>query len=519
MTAWLLPLEIATALLVPLVPAWRVAGHPEMRRQFPRVAVAVGAAFAAWIVLVLAVALWMPTALHVIAAGAVIAALADLWITRPGFGRGRQLPPGSLSIPESLIAIADRDFYRAQAAQHGPVFKMLQFHQPTVCVMGLERGHRLIQAHEDALGPSLQRVTAEVPGGFLRYMDRETHAVYGPLFRMALSAAVVADASPAIHEAAAQEIAGAAAGDGRGVDPTPILERVTDAAFLRVLFGIEPGSPRYEEILRAYGPLGRLPLSSPMTPASRESLAAVRRLVTMEPRFPAGRSALTELQRLDPSMPDATCLDNLVFIWKVSASNAVGLLRWVLAHLGENPEWASRLVTSSRTGDGQRDLTDRIIQETLRISQSEYLYRRIQRDITFDGFRLPKGWLLRVCVAESHRDPKVFKDPERFDPDRFVRDYPRTAFSPFGSGRHACNGVPLAMEITRAFLEELSRSCDWSIAGDATREREFRHWSHWRPGSGLRLVMRARTPAGAPALTASATGRGQSAPAAAGRLP
>jgi cytochrome P450/NADPH-cytochrome P450 reductase len=121
-------------------------------------------------------------------------------------------------------------------------------------------------------------------------------------------------------------------------------------------------------------------------------------------------------------------------------------------------------------------------------------------------------------VAESHRDPAVFDDPERFDPDRFAQDYSRTAFSPFGSGRHACNGVPLAMEITRAFLEELSEACDWSIAADGTREREFRHWSHWRPGSRMRLVMAARTPAG-PALTASGTGRGQSAPAAAGRLP
>ena len=50
--------------------------------------------------------------------------------------------------------------------------------------------------------------------------------------------------------------------------------------------------------------------------------------------------------------------------------------------------------------------------------------REIVHPITHAGFRLPRGWLLRICVHESHRDPAVFEHPEVFDPDRFLRRAP-----------------------------------------------------------------------------------------------
>ena len=141
----------------------------------------------------------------------------------------------------------------------------------------------------------------------------------------------------------------------------------------------------------------------------------------------------------------------------------------------------------------QPDAIERLERETLRLSQSEYLYRRVRRDFTFEGFRVPKNWLVRICVWESHRDSRIFEDPDRFNPDRFLQqDYTHNTYSPFGSGRHACNGVPLSMAIARAFFEELSQAWNWSVTGHGTVERDFRHWSHWRPGRSLRLVLRDR---------------------------
>jgi hypothetical protein len=70
---------------------------------------------------------------------------------------------------------------------------------------------------------------------------------------------------------------------------------------------------------------------------------------------------------------------------------------------------------------GESDPAVRIVIETLRLEQSEFLYRKVARPIEFEGFVLPRGWLIRLLIQESHRDPAVFSDPERFEPERFAR--------------------------------------------------------------------------------------------------
>jgi hypothetical protein len=46
--------------------------------------------------------------------------------------------------------------------------------------------------------------------------------------------------------------------------------------------------------------------------------------------------------------------------------------------------------------------------------------------------------------------------------------------------------------IGRVVIEEMARGFDWAIVRDGPLEREFRHWSHWRPSSALRLTIAPR---------------------------
>jgi len=475
-----------------------------LARMFPRVFTALVGALVLWVGGVCILAVYFPATLHPLSVLTALGVGGAAWRARTHYGRSRRLPPGSLSLTASVEALVDREFYRKQTARHGPIFKMAQFHQPVVCVVGLSRGHQLLREHEDALGPSTQRFSREIPGGFLRYMDDQTHEVYGPLFRQALSAQVVAHSWPVILDTAGRELARAAADARRSstgaVPPNGYLDRIVTAAFLRALFGIAPGTPAFEHMTRAYQPLAPLALSDRPTPAARAALGELRRLLTTQHEHWRLRSglddtpvcALSELGRLDDRMPDATSVDNLIYVHKISSSNVVGLLRWILVMLGRHPDWIARLRAEleAPAPNGPPALVDRIIMETLRLSQAEYLYRRLQRDVVFEGFVLPKGWLVRICVWESHRSIEIFDDPERFNPDRFLaRDYPRSAYSPFGADRHACNGVPLTNVICRAFLEQITRQYDWAVERHEELERDFRHWSHWRPGArlGLRL--------------------------------
>ncbi|TWT85865.1 Epi-isozizaene 5-monooxygenase/(E)-beta-farnesene synthase [Posidoniimonas polymericola] len=91
------------------------------------------------------------------------------------------------------------------------------------------------------------------------------------------------------------------------------------------------------------------------------------------------------------------------------------------------------------------------LQETLRLFPSAWVLfcRQAVRSTTLDGYRLRRGaWVFAYPFA-THRDPRFFADPLRFDPERFSPE--RTAemvdgaYFPFGHGPRNCIGQHMAM--------------------------------------------------------------------------
>jgi cytochrome P450 len=475
-------------------PLVRLGASRRLAQAFPRAWAAAAGAGVVWLAAAGALAAWAPVALHVLSALALVVLVAGAARARPGFGRSRRLPPGSLSLSRSILALADRRFYQRQAERHGPVFKAAQFHRGAVCVVGLERGHRLLRENADAITSSPLPFSREISGGFLRFMDDETYAVYGPLLRKSLARSVIAPTAPLAAEVARRELARMA--DAGPVPPGPYFRRAVHDTFVRAFFGLSPGTVEHDRFAAAYAPLDAHDLPEPLTPGAKEALVALRaQLGELPQEDDAPVCSLRELRRLDPAMPDATCLDNLLLTLKISTGNVVGLLHWLVATLGREPAWQERIRSANGAAreNGKPDVVERVMMETLRLGQSEYIYRSATREIDYDGFRIPRGWLVRLCVWESHRDPAVFRDPETFDPDRFLeRTYDPSEYAPFGWGPHACNGVPLVSMACKALLGELAAGYDWTVTGAEPAERDFRHWNHWRPNSNLRLRLAPR---------------------------
>ncbi|MEU2223263.1 cytochrome P450 [Streptomyces sp. NPDC018347] len=100
------------------------------------------------------------------------------------------------------------------------------------------------------------------------------------------------------------------------------------------------------------------------------------------------------------------------------------------------------------------DLVVPLVEELLRYEPPVHIipWRAAYSDITVDGTVIPKGSRILLMLASGSRDPKRFRDPDRFDPDR--RDNQHLGF---GSGIHLCFGGPLARRETQIALVELVR--------------------------------------------------------------
>ncbi len=481
------------ALLVAVLPFVRIVADREFRRCFLQISAAIVAALlvggaATGVVF----ALWRGLLVPVAVIATIAAALAT-WRARPNWGVQRGLPPGSLSLSRSVRALAHRGDALDQANRFGPVYKAAQFSGPVVCVHGLERGQRLVREHRSSIGPSPLAFTQQLMGGFLRYMDDDTHDVYGPLLRRAMSRAVTDEAAPVARAVIRRELSGL---DTKSVPPGPVLDGVCYVTLRYALFGIASDSSLAEPFDQAFEEFAERAILHPRDRRTLAALDSLRELVGRQIEHLGSTErpvpcALVELHTLDASMPDPTCIDNLIFMLRIGGSNVSSLMSWMLEMLGTDDDWRRRLSGWSGTCDErQPDLLDAYVMEVLRLAQSEYVYRRLVDDVEFEGFRLKRGWLVRICVWESHRDPAVFEDPATFT-DRFWGNrHPQTEYCPFGFDRHACNSVGITSMLARILLEEVVADDTIEIHPAGTVSRDFRHWSHWRPGPGLAVARR-----------------------------
>jgi cytochrome P450 len=481
---------VIVAVVVPLV---RTVIDREFGRVFPRIRAFIAIGVVVWLAVGSAVALLRPDVLVPAAALVSVVWVVAAVRSRSGYGTRAGLPPGSLSFTRSIRELAHRDAYLERSRRFGPIVKATQFSGPVICVTGLDRGQRLLREHRDAVGPSPLRFSELILGGFLRYMDDETHDVYGPMFRRAMSRAVTEGAQPVARAAATGALRSVGSDP---MSPDALLERVARDTVLQATLGVEPGSSLSAEFERHSAAFGRASSRRLHSAASERALDGLRGVVATQLAVldagPVSGSpcALGELRELGDRMPDRTCVDNLIFMIRIGSANVSSHLRWVLEILGSDPTWRERLAAELAlpTSGTSPDLFDAFVMETLRVAQSEYLYRRLTHDVEFEGYRLRAGWWVRICVWESHRDPQVFPDPTVVTDRFWGHRRPQSEYAPFGVDRHACNSIGLASMIARSFVEAIAADGSLEIRPAGQVTRDFRHWSHWRPGPSLVLV-------------------------------
>lgn len=452
------------------------------------------------------VALW-------VAAAVVVVALALLVRSRPSHGARRGLPPGRIRLMP-IEPLKDRDFYLDQARRHGRVFKTGsapdQRHlslRPMVCVVDHHLALRLLREHDAALEvyPTFP-FSWRFPRKILRNMETDDHEVYSRIFRRAFSAVDLDALEPAFADDIRLEIermeAHISAAGLDEVAPLHFLRHLMFGVMARFLFGTGPDTAEFESLMGMYRDLGiesfdRISNRWHDDRALDELMDAVEqraRARVASRQADAPPSCLVEaIADLDEALlSDRAVLGNLIQMVDSSRDTAA-LMRWIMKDLDDHPDLLTRV---GNGGAVDRSLAGRIVNESLRREQSEFLYRRVARDIDLDGHLLPKGWTVRVCVREAHLDPAVFDRPDCYDPDRFAdRSYSMSEYAPFGMYRHVCLGAQLTRRVAAALVVLLATEYRLVVTGNGPLEFDEGHWS---PNRSMRVRVIPGATAGLP---------------------
>jgi cytochrome P450 len=99
-----------------------------------------------------------------------------------------------------------------------------------------------------------------------------------------------------------------------------------------------------------------------------------------------------------------------------------------------------------------------VLQETMRLAPPVWVAPRIATvDCEIDGIKIPKGAHVLLSQYVTHRNPRYFPNPEKWDPTRwqnsdFEKSLPRGAYFPFGGGSRKCLGEYFALAEARLIL-------------------------------------------------------------------
>ncbi|KAL6131474.1 hypothetical protein ACLB2K_069849 [Fragaria x ananassa] len=161
-------------------------------------------------------------------------------------------------------------------------------------------------------------------------------------------------------------------------------------------------------------------------------------------------------------------------------------LTWALSLLLNNPEVLKKaqLELDNHVGrERQVNESDvknlvylqAIVKETLRLYPAGPLSvpHESREDCTIGDYHVSSGTRLLINLSKMQRDPDVWDDPCRFQPERFLTTHKNVdvrgqsfELTPFGSGRRMCPGISLALQVTQLTLAHLLHGFEITTPSD-----------------------------------------------------
>ncbi|GMU94133.1 MAG: cytochrome P450 [Candidatus Hydrogenedentota bacterium] len=269
--------------------------------------------------------------------------------------------------------------------------------------------------------------------------------------------------------------------DGRPIDMWQEMMRLTLAIVAKTLFDadVESEADEIGEALttviglfeRVTHPLAVL-LSILPTPRNFRFVLAQSRIEKTIYRIIGERRALAEdrgdllsmlLAAQDDEdgggMSDKQVRDEVITLFLAGHETTANALTWTWYLLSQHPDVEAKLHSEIDELLGEAlpgvadvprlEYTRRVFAEAMRLYPPAYVIGRTAlNDFELGEYTVPRGRMILLSPYVTHRNPDLFPDPERFDPDRWDPKFDagrhKFAYYPFGGGPRTCIGEPFA---------------------------------------------------------------------------
>jgi len=182
---------------------------------------------------------------------------------------------------------------------------------------------------------------------------------------------------------------------------------------------------------------------------------------------------LLDLRDADGSpFSDAEVRDEALTLILSGHETTANALTWAFSWLAGRPAVQAELRAEAaalpeRIGVAEAmaaEVAGSIVAESLRMAPPVWVApRRALREVTIAGVAIPAGTHVLVSQYVTQRDPRLFPDPDSWQPERWRGDLatrlPRGAYFPFGGGTRKCLGDQFALLEARIILLEAARQC------------------------------------------------------------
>ncbi len=348
-----------------------------------------------------------------------------------------------------------------QMRSGSPVFHLVSF--DLWMLFDFESVKRALADH-DAFSSDLSHVPGHGnPGEWFLFFDPPRHTKLRALISKAFTPRVVANLEPRIRELSRQLL--------DAVIEQGVMDLAADfsvplpMAVIAEMLGVPTADwPRYKRwsdvILKLANTFARDEQAARTVKDYREVTAEMRAFLPdliAQRRQAHQDDLLTRLIEADVDGERLTPEEILGFVQLLlvgGQETTANLLNNAILCFIENPDQRARLETTPA-------LLPPMIEEVLRYrSPVQWMTRATRRPVEVHGQVIPSGKLVLPVIGAANRDPKQFRDADRFDVARDPN--PHIAF---GHGIHSCLGAPLArLEARIALTDFLERVKDYELA-------------------------------------------------------